>query len=264
LIFNAYVRNINKDASEKKFDLEKVQHKLKKQEELLEYINQLKGETLTNQNDNELLKELKLEEKEDIDIKIKDEKEMISPNKNPPPEKLQNEVENNDLKDIIQKHESNNNGFLGKLDKIIMKEAKVKTEGKLKDQNKPLREEASPSESINPSVLLINEQKDERSPKSIFKPQSKNSDKELANILANVVFQDDEPRVPLVDNEISNIMRDADNIIKTTNLLEKRNSMKMKIDKMKSVPKKRSTGFLDHVLNINVSLSSHFCFSICI
>lgn len=253
MIFSAYVTDINKDATEKKFDLEKVKHKLKKQEELLEFINQLKGETPANQNNKELLNELKQEDEVKVDTKVKDEEAIISPNKEPAPKELQNETKAKDLNNIVPKQKSNNNGILGTLDKIIMKESKVKTENKVQDQNK-IPQEASASQSINPSVLLINEQKDEELPKPRIKPQSKNSDKELANILANVVFDDDEPRTPLADNEISNIMKEADNIIKTTNLLEKRNTMKMKIDNMKSMPKKRSTGFLDHVLNINVSL----------
>jgi len=73
---------------------------------------------------------------------------------------------------------------------------------------------------------MINEsaEKPRESPKE--PPKQRESDKELANILANVVFNEDEAEPKEEIPDISGVIKEADEVIKTTNLLERMMSMK--------------------------------------
>jgi len=67
--------------------------------------------------------------------------------------------------------------------------------------------------------------------------QRKDSDKELANILANAVFQDDEGenKEQQIKDDISQVIKEADNVIQNTNLIQKMITMKKKFPPQKAL-----------------------------
>jgi hypothetical protein len=253
LTFNVHATDTNKTTTEKKFELEKVEHKLKKQENIIKLIYQLKGEVVSTQRNKELITQLK-EEEQEVEMIGKDEQRLILPQHDVAPIILQSIDNNEDLDEFVERQKSSNNGILGTLDKIIMKESKTKKWKLEQEQNNPAVKRNSVCPSMHQPIVLIDQQKDLNRQKSKLEPQSRNSDKELANILANVVFEDDESKDLLAEHEISTLMKEADTVIKNTNPPEKHNSVKMnEIDNLTPAVKKRATGFLDHLLKINVS-----------
>jgi hypothetical protein len=255
LKFNVFATGTNKTTTEKKFELEKVEHKLKKQENIIKLIYQLKEDVVSTHRNKELITQMK-EEEQEFEMIGKNEQRLILPQHDAAPIIPQNLDINEDLDDIVERQKSSNNGILGTLDKIIMKESKAK-KWKLEQeqiQNNPAVKRNSVSPSLDQPIVIIDQKNVLNSQKSKFVTLSKDSDKELANILANVVFEDDESKDLLAEHEISTLMKEADTVIKNTKLLEKHNSVKTnKIDKLTPAIKKRATGFLDHLLKINVS-----------
>ena len=161
---------------------------------------------------------------------------------------------------------STNQGLLSQLENIILPSQEKTIKSTLTQDMLAINEEGTRnnnSESAQWSVPLI-----KIDTNSNLKPNSKlafenrrDSDQELANILANVVFKDsakESSKSPNKDQSLSEIMKDVDKIIEDTKDLWSPNT-KINTNTNNPTPLVKQSTFLDKILKFNVNLfSKHY------
>lgn len=213
----------------------KTELRVKKQTELIKYIQTLLLEA--KQEDNKPILEGN-QDLQELDDQEADNKQGENAREDNASQNENNEKEN-EAKDLSLEQKPKNpsdKGILGRFENIILNSKNYKnTNNNQKeeevDRNEVLdlnREEVRSNMSSStyiprPKVLLESKIKAElkHHPKSHFNAR-RDSDQELANILANVVFHEDDTieKSPFKENDMSALMKDVDKIIETTKELE--------------------------------------------